>query len=157
MVDSWELVARSLLTPLAQENTSPAHRDLWAECCYSDSRSCCTQQVCFLRCPAQCFCLVLCLQGSCSVPLKSDQLLLRWWLVMLTHSMGIPQRRKMVFSAEVGLYCLLHSTEVALPSPLLLFPHSKLTVSLRSHANTEINAKTTEHLTVCKSSVISKN
>lgn len=103
------------------------------------------------------FCLVLCLQGSCSVQLKSDQLLLRWWLVMLTHSMGIPQRIKMVFSAEIGLYCLLHSAEVDLPFPLLLFPHSKLTVSLRIHANTEISAKTTEHLTVCKSSVISKN
>ena len=76
---------------------------------------------------------------------------------MLTHSMGIPQRIKMVFSAEIGLYCLLHIAEVALPFPLLLFPSSKLTVSLRIHANTEIDAKTAEHLTVCKSSVISKN
>lgn len=39
----------------------------------------------------------------------------------------------------------------------LLFPHSKLTVSLQIHANTETDAKTTEHLTVCKSSMISKN
>lgn len=62
----------------------------------------------------------------------------------------------MVFSAEIELYCLLHSAGVALPFPLL-FPHSKLAVSLRIHANTEIDAKTTEHLTVWKSSMISKN
>lgn len=32
-------MARSLLSPLAQENTSPAHRNLGAECCYSETRS----------------------------------------------------------------------------------------------------------------------